>query len=57
MSVMNPISGQISKELDIVKVANELGIDHERLLAYVYQRYEAVKPSDESESASVVDSN
>lgn len=55
MSVTNPISSQNSKELDIVKVAIELGIDQERLLAYVYQNYEALKPSVEVESGTQID--
>ena len=39
-------------ELDIVKVASSLGIDQDRLLAYVYTKWEPIKCSDEKDSPS-----
>ncbi|CAN7658394.1 hypothetical protein LJR153_005110 [Paenibacillus sp. LjRoot153] len=42
MSVNSPKSSKIIHELDIVKVAEALGLDQARLLAYVYDRLEAI---------------
>ncbi|BFT70422.1 hypothetical protein [Paenibacillus sp. P36] len=42
----NQIPG-FSYELDIVKVANSLGIDQDRLLAYVYSNMEANNRSED----------
>ncbi|WP_157256942.1 hypothetical protein [Paenibacillus sp. Soil750] len=42
MSVNSPKSSKIIYELDIVKVAEALGLDQARLLAYVYNRSEAI---------------
>ncbi|UKS24195.1 hypothetical protein LOZ80_21470 [Paenibacillus sp. HWE-109] len=44
----NPIP-HISCELDIVKVAYSLGIDQDRLLAYVYSNVQATKQIDDKE--------
>jgi hypothetical protein len=42
MSVNSPKSSKIIHELDIVKIAEALGLDQARLLAYVYNRPEAI---------------
>lgn len=55
MSVNIAKSSNFFRELDIVKVARELGIDQERLLAYIYARPETIKPSDGMETVSPTD--
>jgi hypothetical protein len=42
MSVNSAKLNKIIHELDIVKVAEALGLDQARLLAYVYNRPEAI---------------
>ncbi|MEC0230169.1 hypothetical protein [Paenibacillus alba] len=49
MSVKSNQIPSISYELDIVKVAYSLGIDHVRLLAYVYANVETMKSCDEKD--------
>ena len=55
MSVNSPKSSKIMHELDIVKVAEALGLDQARLLAYVYSRPEAIPAYAASESMSPSD--
>lgn len=55
MSVNSPKSSKIICELDIVKVAEALGIDQDRLLAYVYSRSEAIHAYVETEPVSPSD--
>ncbi|WP_157264563.1 hypothetical protein [Paenibacillus oryzisoli] len=43
MSVNSAKLSKITHELDIVKVAEALGLDQARLLAYVYNRSEAIQ--------------
>jgi hypothetical protein len=52
----NQISG-IFYELDIIKVACSLGIDQDRLLAYVYSNTETNKRSDERMSHPIIGFN
>ncbi|WP_167357158.1 hypothetical protein [Paenibacillus pectinilyticus] len=55
MSVNSPKFNHISYELDIVKVAKALGIDHERLIAYVYAQSDDAKTQAETEASSSSD--
>ncbi|SDN19045.1 hypothetical protein SAMN04487897_10277 [Paenibacillus sp. yr247] len=52
MSVKPKQIPSISYELDIVKVASSLGIDQDRLLAYVYSNMEPNKRCDEKDISS-----
>lgn len=55
MSVNSPESKKMIQELDIVKVALALGIDQDRLIAYVYSRPEAIHAYVEIEPVSPSD--
>jgi hypothetical protein len=55
MSVNSQKSSKIIHELDIVKVAEALGLDQDRLLAYVYSRPEAIHAYVETEPVSTSD--
>ena len=55
MSVNSAKISPISYELDIVKVAQALGIDQERLFAHVYSRTEDVKTMEETNASTTLD--